>query len=68
VRGAAARLKKRPKVYFEEWDEPMISGIRWVERADRSFWWRGHLCRAVAFAGATGRIVRPEAVVKESLT
>ena len=20
----------RPKVYFEEWDEPMISGIRWV--------------------------------------
>ncbi len=21
---------KRPKVYFEEWDEPMISGIRWV--------------------------------------
>ncbi|HUQ24554.1 MAG TPA: cobalamin-binding protein [Burkholderiales bacterium] len=22
--------KKRPKVYFEEWDSPMISGIRWV--------------------------------------
>jgi iron complex transport system substrate-binding protein len=22
--------KKKPKVYFEEWDEPMISGIRWV--------------------------------------
>jgi|ERR1700677_3794107 len=21
---------KRPRVYFEEWDEPMISGIRWV--------------------------------------
>jgi len=21
VRGAAARLKNRPKVYFEEWDE-----------------------------------------------
>src|SRR5260221_6702553 len=30
VRGAAARLGKRPKVYFEEWDEPMISAIRWV--------------------------------------
>jgi iron complex transport system substrate-binding protein len=25
-----ARLKRRPRVYFEEWDEPMISGIRWV--------------------------------------
>jgi iron complex transport system substrate-binding protein len=21
---------RRPRVYFEEWDEPMISGIRWV--------------------------------------
>ena len=30
VRAAAARLRKRPRVYFEEWDEPMISGIRWV--------------------------------------
>ncbi|HVZ54850.1 MAG TPA: ABC transporter substrate-binding protein, partial [Pseudolabrys sp.] len=26
----AARLPRRPRVYFEEWDEPMISGIRWV--------------------------------------
>jgi len=22
--------KKRPKIYFEEWDEPQISAIRWV--------------------------------------
>ena len=29
---AAARSKNllRPRVYFEEWDEPMISGIGWV--------------------------------------
>ena len=26
----AKALRKRPRVYFEEWDEPMISGIRWV--------------------------------------
>jgi len=25
-----ARLGARPKVYFEEWDEPRICGIRWV--------------------------------------
>lgn len=25
-----ARLPVRPKVYFEEWDEPLISGIQWV--------------------------------------
>lgn len=27
---AARSLPRRPKVYFEEWDEPMISAIRWV--------------------------------------
>ena len=26
----AAQLPRRPKVYFEEWDEPPITGIRWV--------------------------------------
>ena len=26
----AARLERRPKVYFEEWDDPLISGIQWV--------------------------------------
>jgi iron complex transport system substrate-binding protein len=27
---AAARRGVRPRVYFEEWDEPLISGIQWV--------------------------------------
>ena len=27
---AAARRSLRPRVYFEEWDEPMITAIRWV--------------------------------------
>ena len=30
VRKAAARLQRRPKVYFEEWDAPQISAIAWV--------------------------------------
>ena len=30
VERAAAALPKRPRVYFEEWDEPPITGIRWV--------------------------------------
>ena len=30
VSEAAARLARRPRVYFEEWDEPPISAIRWV--------------------------------------
>ena len=31
IRESAATLRRRPKVFFEEWDEPLISGIRWVE-------------------------------------
>jgi iron complex transport system substrate-binding protein len=30
ARSRADRLPKRPKVFFEEWDEPLISGIGWV--------------------------------------
>lgn len=30
VAEAAALLPRRPRVYFEEWDDPPISGIRWV--------------------------------------
>ena len=31
IRGVAAAWPVRPRVYFEEWDEPLISGIRWVD-------------------------------------
>jgi iron complex transport system substrate-binding protein len=31
MRDAGARLRRRRRVFFEEWDEPLISGIRWVE-------------------------------------
>lgn len=30
IRTAASHLARRPRVYFEEWDDPLISGIRWV--------------------------------------
>ena len=30
VRAQAALLPRRPRVYFEEWDEPPISAVRWV--------------------------------------
>src|SRR2546422_473370 len=30
IREAAKAFPRRPRVYFEEWDQPMISGIRWV--------------------------------------
>jgi iron complex transport system substrate-binding protein len=30
ARQQAAQFTRRPRVYFEEWDDPMISGIAWV--------------------------------------
>jgi iron complex transport system substrate-binding protein len=30
IRRSAADLPRRPRVYFEEWDTPQISAIRWV--------------------------------------
>jgi iron complex transport system substrate-binding protein len=31
IRSSAARFPRRLRVFFEEWDDPLISGIRWVE-------------------------------------
>jgi iron complex transport system substrate-binding protein len=31
IRQSAERFPRRPRVFFEEWDNPLISGIQWVE-------------------------------------
>ena len=31
IRESASKFPKRLRAFFEEWDEPLISGIRWVE-------------------------------------
>ena len=31
IREISAAWSRRPRVYFEEWDDPLITGIRWVE-------------------------------------
>ena len=30
IQEASSKFIRRPKIYFEEWDEPHISAIRWV--------------------------------------
>ena len=30
IREESSGFERRPRVYFEEWDDPLISGIRWV--------------------------------------
>lgn len=31
IQESARRFRHRPRVFFEEWNDPLISGIRWVE-------------------------------------
>jgi iron complex transport system substrate-binding protein len=31
IADSAARFPRRPRAFFEEWNEPLISGIRWVD-------------------------------------
>ena len=31
IANSAAALARRPRVFFEEWNDPLISGIQWVE-------------------------------------
>lgn len=63
IRGRAATITRRPRVYFEEWDDPLISGIQWVEElveiagGDPVF---PHLRRAKL---AKDRIVTADAVI-----
>lgn len=36
IEAAAAKLPRRPRVYFEEWDDPLITSIGWVAELVRS--------------------------------
>ena len=66
IRASARRFRSRPRVFFEEWDDPLISGISWVDElieiagGDPLF---PDLRRA---ALAKNRIVSPDAVRDEN--
>lgn len=59
---AAQRRPVRPKVYFEEWDDPMISGIGWVAELIEVAGGEPILPHLQFVPAATNRIVSPEAV------
>lgn len=63
ARERAQSLPHRPRVYFEEWDEPMISGIRWVSELIEvaggiDVFPQHSLCKS-----AKDRIVTPQAAI-----
>ena len=67
VRAEGARLPFRPRVYFEEWDDPMISAIRWVSELIRVAGGEDCFPELAANAGGAQRIIAdPQEVVRRA--
>jgi iron complex transport system substrate-binding protein len=65
IRAAAARFSRRPRVYFEEWDDPLISGIGWVSELVGIAGGEDVFCDLAASQAAPGRtIADPMEVVR----
>lgn len=62
IRESAARLPQRPRVYFEEWDDPLISGIRWVDELIAIAGGTPVFPHLRQFALGKDRIIMPDAV------
>jgi iron complex transport system substrate-binding protein len=56
-------LAHRPRIYFEEWDEPMISGIRWVSELIAVAGGIDVFSQLSFQENAKDRIVTPQAVI-----
>lgn len=63
ARRRAARLPRHPRVYFEEWDEPMISGIGWVSELVEAAGGIDVFKNLSGCKSAKDRIVPPAAVI-----
>jgi len=57
VQEAARQFARRPRIYFEEWDEPLICGIRWVSELIEIAGGRDVLSNRASSSLAQGRIV-----------
>lgn len=63
MREKAAALPRRPRVFFEEWDEPLISGIRWVSELVEIAGGEDVFPELRTRHDGPGRIVAPDAVI-----
>jgi iron complex transport system substrate-binding protein len=63
AREQAKALKQRPRIYFEEWDDPMISGIGWVSELIETAGGIDAFKELSAHKSAKDRILKPEAVI-----
>jgi iron complex transport system substrate-binding protein len=63
ARARASLLPRRPKVYFEEWDDPMISGIAWVSELIEAAGGEDVFADRAVFKSAKDRIVSSEDII-----
>jgi iron complex transport system substrate-binding protein len=63
---AAERLPRRPRIFFEEWHEPLISGIRWVSELVEVVGGEDVCRESRASHGAKGRVFEPEEVARRN--
>lgn len=64
IAAAAAELPRHPRVFFEEWHEPLISGIRWVSELVEIAGGVEVCPDARLSQGATGRIQDPAEIAR----
>ena len=63
TRARTAPHRRRPLIYFEEWDEPMISGIGWVSELVEAVGGIDVFKHLAGQKSASDRIVTAEAVI-----
>lgn len=66
IANSAAAFARRPRVFFEEWNDPLISGIRWVEElieiaGGETIFPEFRLCRK-----AKERVASPEEIIERN--
>lgn len=64
IRESAGKFPFRPRVYFEEWYDPLISGIRWVDELIEIAGGDTVFPELRSFQAAKDRIVPPERVIE----
>ncbi|WP_163870070.1 ABC transporter substrate-binding protein [Myxococcus eversor] len=63
---AAQKLPRRPRIFFEEWHDPLISGIRWCSELVELVGGEDICRESRASQGAKGRIFEPEEVARRN--
>lgn len=67
IRSAAAALPRRPRIYFEEWDDPQISAIGWVSELIQIAGGEDCFAELGRAAAATHRIIAdPQEVIRRA--